>query len=322
MRNLASRRREIKHPRSQPVSQTCNIICLFAIIACSASITSTLFMHVRSSNSHKRMLKMLKIHNLCINCHKSGYYVRECQSLHTCIKCNIPHHTTPCFLWMLGPMTLWMIKATFQFFLKPHLLFLLLLKLQWKFKDLLCYCGISQCYINESTCSLGQCFIQYHVSDNLLKVWNFLVLAKTPKFWVVAGLSCKAAVQPVTKFVVSMAHDNHLLPTKIKVTAIIAPRDLELTTSSCQIGCYLESPRPPSTYEPRFFLTPSNIDLFLGETTFSKVLMQGQQTGPWGLHTALKTSFGWVLAGDIESEAIVHHIITHHTSVLSSGGVL
>jgi len=50
--------------------------------------------------------------------------------------------------------------------------------------------------------------------------------------------------------------------------------------------------------------------------------VQGQQTGQRGSPNALETSFGWVLADDIESEAIVHYVIAHHTSVLSSVDML
>ena len=42
---------------------------------------------------HNDMVSLLKANNLCLNCFKSGHFVRQCPSLHRCRRCQGPHHT-------------------------------------------------------------------------------------------------------------------------------------------------------------------------------------------------------------------------------------
>ena len=42
---------------------------------------------------HDQMVSLLKTHNLCLNCFKSGHFIRQCPSLHRCRKCQGLHHT-------------------------------------------------------------------------------------------------------------------------------------------------------------------------------------------------------------------------------------
>ena len=43
--------------------------------------------------SHDKMVSTLKAHNLCLNCLRSGHFVKQCKSLHRCKVCQRPHHT-------------------------------------------------------------------------------------------------------------------------------------------------------------------------------------------------------------------------------------
>ena len=45
------------------------------------------------SLSHDDMISLLKSNHLCLNCFKSGHFVRQCPSLHRCRRCHGPHHT-------------------------------------------------------------------------------------------------------------------------------------------------------------------------------------------------------------------------------------
>ena len=45
------------------------------------------------SLSHDKMLSTLKANNVCMNCLRSGHFIKQCRSLHRCRKCQKPHHT-------------------------------------------------------------------------------------------------------------------------------------------------------------------------------------------------------------------------------------
>ena len=62
---------------------------------------------------------------------------------------------------------------------------------------------------------------------------------------------------------------------------------------------------------------PAKIDLLLGVDIFAKTLLQGRQFGPPGSPNALKTEFGWVLAGRLD-ETNLTYVTTHHVSVASN----
>ena len=42
---------------------------------------------------HDKMVSTLKSNGLCLNCLRSGHFVRDCTSVHRCKKCQKPHHT-------------------------------------------------------------------------------------------------------------------------------------------------------------------------------------------------------------------------------------
>ena len=43
--------------------------------------------------SHDKMVSTLKDNKCCMNCLRSGHFVKQCKSLHRCRKCQRPHHT-------------------------------------------------------------------------------------------------------------------------------------------------------------------------------------------------------------------------------------
>ena len=43
--------------------------------------------------NHERRLATVKTHKLCMNCLKSGHFLRDCKSPHHCRTCQKPHHT-------------------------------------------------------------------------------------------------------------------------------------------------------------------------------------------------------------------------------------
>ena len=45
------------------------------------------------SLSHDKMVSTLKANNVCMNCLRSGHFIKQCRSLHRCRKCQKPHLT-------------------------------------------------------------------------------------------------------------------------------------------------------------------------------------------------------------------------------------
>ena len=43
--------------------------------------------------SHDKMVLTLKANNVCMNCLRSGHFIKQCRSFHRCRKCQKPHHT-------------------------------------------------------------------------------------------------------------------------------------------------------------------------------------------------------------------------------------
>ena len=42
---------------------------------------------------HQEKISVLRTNNLCINCLRSGHFIKECKSSHRCQVCQRPHHT-------------------------------------------------------------------------------------------------------------------------------------------------------------------------------------------------------------------------------------
>ena len=66
------------------------------------------------------------------------------------------------------------------------------------------------------------------------------------------------------------------------------------------------------------FGVPGEIDVLLGIDIFSKVIHQGQHTGPPGTPLVIETSFGWVLSGKIKSQCAKGEVVSCF-SALSTG---
>ena len=62
-------------------------------VACNLGKHPLYSCHMFKSMSHDQMVSLLKTHNFCLNCFKSGYFVKQCSSLHRCRKCQGLHHT-------------------------------------------------------------------------------------------------------------------------------------------------------------------------------------------------------------------------------------
>ena len=59
------------------------------------------------------------------------------------------------------------------------------------------------------------------------------------------------------------------------------------------------------------FGTPGNFNLILGANVFSHPVRYGQRSGPPGSPCAFKTSYGWVLAGAINTQETEQQVTTY-----------
>lgn len=60
------------------------------------------------------------------------------------------------------------------------------------------------------------------------------------------------------------------------------------------------------------YLKPENIDLLLGVKEYSQILQQDLIKGPPGSPSAQKTSLGWILFGEIDTDSEEHLVVLHH----------
>ena len=129
----------------------------------------------------------------------------------------------------------------------------------------------------------------------------------------------KSPLQSVATFTVSPTRN---LSKKFTVTAVVVPR----------VTCDL--PQHPICFDPSWKLlhqlpmadphigVPSRIDILLGVDVFVDSLLNGRKVGPPGSPVAIKTIFGWVLAGRTESLNPHSRIATHHTAILAGDDLL
>ena len=70
------------------------------------------------------------------------------------------------------------------------------------------------------------------------------------------------------------------------------------------------------------FGTPGNVDLILGADVFSRAVRNGRRYGPPGSPFAFQTSFGWVLAGAINTVQMEQQVKTYCASNLTGDDLL
>ena len=68
------------------------------------------------------------------------------------------------------------------------------------------------------------------------------------------------------------------------------------------------------------FGCPGRIDLLL-RVVFVDALLTGRQFGQFGTPTTFETHFGWVLAGSVEGNTTMDHLVSYHLSLSTSDDV-
>ena len=270
--------------------------------------------------SHDQMMSTLRTHNLCMNCLRSGHFVKQCKSLHQCRKCQKPHHT----LLHVEPrseapptsmppnstnLSATPIPSHVAMGIKSNLL--------------LMTCNVTVIspagYSVQARALLDSASSTSFVSEKLAQCLHLPRSSQNALISGVAGLARNCSTQFITHFGVCSTYS----PTrKIDVTAVVVPR----------VTCDL--PLHPVPFNSKWnhlsnicladpgFGHPGRIDLLLGVEVFIDAVYQGRRSGPPDSPVAFETEFGWVLAGNTEPISPSHHIVAHHISLLSGDDLL
>ena len=270
------------------------------------------------SLSYDEKLALLKSHNRCLNCLRSGHFAKHCKSLHHCRKCQKPHHT------MLHVDTPSETKPTptQSTTVTNHAATTVSKSIS---HTLLMTCRVRICDPQGSyricRALLDSASSTTFVSERLTQS---LCLPRTrlpAKIVGIAGVSHDSTSQVFTELSISPVNDPS---TEIQTRAVIIPR----------VTCKLPVQQVPTspdwlhladlTLADPDFGQPDQIDLLLGVDVFVQVMRQGRRHGPVGAPTAFETDFGWVLAGGASGplDCSLMTIVTHHTTLATGDKIL
>lgn len=274
------------------------------------------------SLGHNDKMSTLKSNGLCLNCMRSGHFVKNCKSLHRCRVCQKPHHTllhyeekaqAPTSAPVIAALNPSSAAAPIT---SSHAATgiksdLLLMTCRVKVE-------VSNGSVMEARAILDSGSSASFISERLAQGLHLPRYSQNTKISGVAGF-VRTSSQPVTKFHVSLIRSP---AREFTASAVIVSRvtcDLPLSpvhfnqSWSHLSGLQLADPN---------FGQPGRIDLLLGVEVFSEVLLQGRRTGLSGSPVGFETQFSWVLAGNTSSCVPTQVIAAHHTTLLTGDDLL
>ena len=250
--------------------------------------------------THEQRLSVVKNNGLCMNCLKSGHYLKDCKSSHFCRNCQRPHHTL-LHVDVRGPDSpLSVTSNTSIGVMTDMLLMTCQVSVQapdgskMKARALLDPASSSSFISERSVQSLG--------------------IPRSRNNITVSGVAGLASPSPFATLTITPSHSSNRW---VSFTAIVVPcvtSDLPLSPVSLKPewthlqGLPLADPQ---------FGTPGRIDLLLGVDVYVDSLLHGRRSGPPNSPVAFKTIFGWVLAGRTQYTSS-HHVTSHHISTVPS----
>ena len=268
-------------------------------------------------------MSTLKSNGLCVNCMRSGHYVKDCKSIHRCKVCQKPHHTllhveekspvnnlspsgdnAP--VHSAPPAPIAASHATMG--IKSDLL-LMTCRIRVEAAD-----GT----YTEARAILDSGSSSSFISERLARTLRLPRSYLSARISGVAGFM-HTSTQPVATFSVCSLHS---LGRRFTTTAVIVPRvtcDLPLhPIRSNESWSHLSDLQ---LADPNFE-QPGKIDLLLGVEIFAEVVLQGRRIGSSGSPIAFETHFGWVLAGNTNSCSSTPVIAAHHVAFLTGDDLL
>ena len=267
--------------------------------------------------SHDKMMAVLKENKLCLNCLRSGHFVKQCRSIHHCRKCQKPHHTllhvdvdqasqnksTPTPSPTPTPSSSKPVTSHAAASLTPDTL-LMTCRVLVESPD-----GFTM----EARALLDSASSASFVSERLAQTLCLPRSRQNTRISGVAGITHASPLQSIATLRLSSKRPPYK---KMEISMIVVPR----------VTCDL--PLHPVTFDQSWthlddlhladpdFGRPGKIDLLLGVDVFAATLLQGRRSGTPGSPNAFETEFGWVLAGCLD-ETNPDLVTTHHVSVAS-----
>ena len=250
--------------------------------------------------SHECKLSVVKGNSLCMNCLKSGHFLKECKSSHYCRICQKPHHTL-LHIDAQEPNPPPVVSSNTSTGTIPD--------------TLLMTCQVFVRAPDGSKVKvralLDSASSSSFISERLVQ--NLCIPRTHHRITIsgVAGLTSPAPLKSIATVQVLPIYSS--AESHLSFTAVVVPRvtcDLPLNPVSFKSGwthltdLMLADPD---------FGRPGRIDLLLGVDIYTDALLHGRRSGPPGSPVAFETIFGWVLAGRTNSNS-TSHIATHHVS--------
>ena len=264
---------------------------------------------------HDQKIVTLKSNGVCMNCLRSGHFVRQCKSLH---HCKICHHT---LLHIDSTPTSSPLPPTSP---KPNPMVPLILSnaaAHLAQNPLLMTCRILVETPDGSTVRaralLDSASSASFVSERLVKGLCLPRFHQNTTISGVAGLT-RNSLQAITNLTISSTQAGR----KFNLTAIVVPRvTCDLPVHPVAFGSTWSHLDDLSLADPDFGC-PGKVDLLLGVDIFTEALLQGRRTGPSGTPVAFETVFGWVLAGPTSQPTPEACAASHHTLVTAGDDLL
>ena len=265
------------------------------------------------SLSHDEMVSTLKDNKLCLNCLKSGHFVRECKSLHRCRQCQKPHHT----LLHVEPKELPPAQLPAPSSVTPvqsHLATGL------TSNTLLMTCWVLIHSPNGSVMKVRALLDSASSASFISERLTYLLeLPRTRRNMQISGVAHGTPSHSTAQFSISPLDQP---ADKSRMSAIVVQR------VTCDLPVNPVTPQSSWTHisdidlaDPDFG-RPGRIDLLLGVDIFVGSLLHGRRVGIPGSPSVFETKFGWVLAGSVDSQGHPHQVATHHSTIIVGDDLL
>ena len=235
--------------------------------------------------SHDEMIALLKLHGHCLNCLRPGHFVRECKSVHHCKVCQRPQHS---LLHVDKPP-----RSDHSDIPANHAS----VKIQSNPSLLTCQVLVqSPSGVMQVRALLGSGSAVSFVSERVAQALRLCRSSQTVRICGITGFSLEESHHSLTSFKIASIH----APSReLNVSVVIVPCvTCNLPTHPVPLKHEWEHVKDLRLADPEF-CKPGKIDLLLGLETFMDIVRHGRQKGCHGSPTAIETTFGWVLASNV-----------------------
>ena len=156
------------------------------------------------------------------------------------------------------------------------------------------------------------------VSERVAQALRLCRSSQTVRICGITGFSLENSHHSLTSFKIASIQ----APSReLNVSAVIVPRvTCDLPTHPVPLNHEWEHVKDLRLANPEFG-KPGKIDILLGLETFIDIVRHGWRKGCRGSPTAIETTFGWVLAGNVNSKGS-DTVSSHHVSVLTGDDLL